>query len=558
MNSQLQLILKQAILAFQEGNFDSSDFMLRRVLQVDSKNFQALHILGLIKASQLDYKEAINYLAKAARLFPNDASIHYNLAKALLDSGNEKDALVHHKKTVALNSNNADAWLNYGITLFHLGDYQQAVTMYDRALRLKPNYHEGWSHKGIALCELKRYDEAIAHYDNALSLKPDYAEGWLNKGIALCELKRYEEAITHYNKALSLKPDYAEGWLNKGVALKELKRFDEALAHYDEALSLKPGYAEGWSSKAILDLFLKKYHDGWKNYDWRLKAKDFQLKMAIENLSFWNGSNCKHLLIFSEQGIGDIIFYASMFRSVKNKVSNVTICTDIRLSSILSRSFPDIAFIDSNSPLDESLYDAQIPLGSLPVVMNMTPEMLGRKVPYLVVNDALTTNLNNKYPPKKDLKCGVAWKSSNHKQGKNKSILLSDLNNIFQVEGYEFINLQYGDTQEEIKDFENNFGAKFTTISNIDLFNNLDGLLSIIQTCDFIITTSNVTAHLAGALGKTTFLLVPFSAGRFWYWHEEANSSWYPSISLYSQDLNFEWNGAIKDVALRLKNETLK
>ena len=136
--------------------------------------------------------------------------------------------------------------------------------------------------------------------------------------------------------------------------------------------------------------------------------------------------------------------------------------------------------------------------------------------------------------------------------------MLSDLNEILQVDDYEFINLQYGDTQQEIDDLERNFGVKLTKIDGIDLFNDIDGLLSIIQTCDLIVTTSNVTAHLAGALGKKTFLIVPYSAGRIWYWHEEATSSWYPSITLYSQSRNFEWNDAIKDIATILKNGIFK
>ena len=592
MSPHLQTMLQQAIKAFQDGNFDGAEVILKRVLQVDQKNLPALHILGLIKASQRNYIEATEYLARAARIHPNDASIQYNLAKALADSGNDKDALAHHKKAVVLAPNNPEAWLNYGKSASNFGRYEDALVCYDNALSLKsdyaeaalnkgatlkelkryeeaiafaeqalalnPNLAEACLNKGVALKELKRYDEAIAHYDTALGLKPDFAEGWSNKGNTLHELKRYDEAISHFDKALSLKPDFHEAWTNKGVTLNELKRYDEAISHFDKALSFKPDYAEGWFNKAALNLFLKKYQAGWEHYDWRLKIRDRQLKIAIESLALWNGSSCKHLLILSEQGVGDIIFYASMLRIVKNRVGNITLSIDIRLLPILSRSFPEVTFIDQNAPLDTRLFDNQVQLGSLPIIMNMQPNMVGRRVPYLLDNDVLTKALQNSPDQKKLLKCGVAWKSNNQKLGKNKSILLPDLNDIFQVDGYEFINLQYGDTQQEIKNLENNYGAQLTTIDDIDLFSNIDGLLSIIQTCDFIVTTSNVTAHLAGALGKTTFLLVPYSAGRIWYWHEEVISSWYPSISLYSQDHNFQWDSAIKAIASRLKNEILK
>ena len=307
MNPQLQTMLQQAIQAFQSRNFDSADSILKRVLQVDSKNLPALHILGLIKASQSNYREAAEYLARAARIHPDDASIQYNLAKALADSGNDQDALMHHKKAVALAPNNPEAWLSYGKTASNLGRYEDALVWYGNALSLKPDYAEAvlnkgatlkelkryeeaiafaeqalsinpnlaeaWSNKGVALKELKRYDEAITHYDKAISLKPDYHEAWSNKGSALHELKRYDEAIVHFDKALSLKPDYYEVWSNKGVTLHELKRYDEAIAHHDKAISLKSDYAEAWSNKGVTLYVLKRYDEAIAHYDKALSLK---------------------------------------------------------------------------------------------------------------------------------------------------------------------------------------------------------------------------------------------------------------------------------------------
>jgi len=309
MNPRLQLMLQQAIQAFQGGNFDSADLILKKVLHVDSKNLPALHILGLIKASQSKYREAADYLARAARIHPNDASIQYNLAKALADSGNDKDALSHHKKAVALAPNNPEAWLSYGKSSSNLGRYEDALVLYGNALSLKPDYaeaalnkgatlrelkryeeaitfaelaleinpnlFEAWSNKGVALKELKRYDDAIAHYDKALLLKSDYHEAWLNKGGILHELKRYDDAIAHYDKALLLKPDYHEAWLNKGNVLNELKRYDDAIAHYDKALLLKPDYHEAWSNRGMTLNFLKRHSESAKCYQ---KALEFNIE----------------------------------------------------------------------------------------------------------------------------------------------------------------------------------------------------------------------------------------------------------------------------------------
>jgi len=247
MNTQLTIMLSQAIDAFQVGNFDRADSILKRVLQAEAKNLIALNLLGLIKASQTKYSEASDLLRKAARIQPNDAAIQYNLAKSLHDCGSLIEAITHHEKTVELTPNNPYAWLNYGITLFDLSQYKQSLDSFEKALSLKPDYTEAWSNKGNALSELKRYDEAISHYAKALNLKPDYPEIWSNKGNALSELKRYDEAIAHYDKALSLKPDYHEAWVNKGATLEELKEHPKSATCYLKALefSVEDSYLLG-------------------------------------------------------------------------------------------------------------------------------------------------------------------------------------------------------------------------------------------------------------------------------------------------------------------------
>ena len=261
MNSHFQLMLQQAIQAFQDGSLDRASSILRRLLQVDSKNLPALHILGLIKASQESYKEAAELLARAAKLNPNEASIQYNLAKALVDSGSHLESIPHHKKAVELAPNNPEAWLNYGKTVFNLGRYQDALACYDKALILNPDYADAYLNKGACFKELKRFDEALEFAEKALAINPSLAQAWSNMGVALRELKRYEEALDYYDKALSLKPDYTEAWSNKGAILFELKRYEEALDYYNKALSLKPDYPEAWNNKGAILFELKRYEE---------------------------------------------------------------------------------------------------------------------------------------------------------------------------------------------------------------------------------------------------------------------------------------------------------
>jgi len=207
MNSPISLMLQQGISFFERSNFDSAELILKRLIKIDSNCLPAFYVLGLIKVSQENFKEAVGFFKKAAKLNPDDFSIQFNLAKALSDSECDQESIPHHKIAIKLSKNNSLAWLNYAKSVYKLGAYVEALECYEKVLDLKPDYAEAWSSKGGVLHKIKRYEEALQHYDKALSLKPDYAEAYSNKGNTLNELKCYEEALQHYDKALSLKPD---------------------------------------------------------------------------------------------------------------------------------------------------------------------------------------------------------------------------------------------------------------------------------------------------------------------------------------------------------------
>lgn len=207
MNPQFQIMLQQAIQAFQNGNYERAASILIKVIESDSKNLPALHVLGLIKASQKKYKEAAELLSKAVKLEPNEPSIRYNLAKALMDSGNLLKSIPHHRKVVELAPNNPEAWLNFGKALSGLNSHEEALSAYERALTIYPAYADALVNKGATLKDLKRYKEAIICAEHALRINPNLAEAWVNKGIALKEFKQYEDVIACYESAISLKPE---------------------------------------------------------------------------------------------------------------------------------------------------------------------------------------------------------------------------------------------------------------------------------------------------------------------------------------------------------------
>ena len=548
MNPQLQLILQQAIQAFQIGNFVSADLSLRRVLQIDSKNLPALHILGLIKASQSNYREAADYLARAARIHPNDASIQYNLAKALSDSGNDKDALAHHKKAVALAPNNPEAWLSYGKTASNLGRYEDALVWYGNALRLKPDYAEASLNKGATLKELERYEEAIAFAEQALSINPNLAEAWTNKGVALKALKRFDEAIAHYDKALSLKPDYHEAWTNKGVTLHELKRYDEAIAHYDTALSLKPEYHDASWNKSLCLLLQGDFENGLQLYESRWtseKVSEIVGKRFFDGPA-WLGAESlqdKTILLYGEQGLGDFIQFCRYVKLVADLGANVILEVPEALAGLMKG-------LDGISQLvikGEALpfFDYQCPLLSLPLVFKTNLDTIPNPSRYINLNNypnkimEWKAGLGSKLKPR----VGLVWSGNpHHKNDHNRSILLRDILP-FLPNQFEYVSLQ-----KEVREVD-----KLTLDSNPHILNfagHLNDFLdtaALIDNLDLVISVDTSVAHLSAALGKETWVLLSHVPDWRWLLDRE-DSPWYPSMKLYRQTSIGNWNSVLDRV----------
>ena len=240
MTSQINALLGQSIHHFEQGNLDAAEQMLSRVLQMHAKNFDALHILGVIKGIRNEQQEAIRLFKKAIAINANHNFVQFNLAKALSEVGKDEESMPHHKKAVQLAPGHVEAWLNYGVSLSNLRRFEEALLCYEKVFSINPQYVQAWSNYGVALYKLARYEEALEAYDKALALAPEHVEAWLNSGAAFDKLERYEAAVGAYERALSLNPNLAETWFNYGISLRQLERDVDALAAYERALSINP------------------------------------------------------------------------------------------------------------------------------------------------------------------------------------------------------------------------------------------------------------------------------------------------------------------------------
>ena len=283
-------MIQQAVKAFQSGNLQSAEAILKRVLQAHPKTLPALHILGLIKATQSKHKEAAELLKKAVLLNPSDPSIHYNLAKALQESGSNKESIPHHKKATELFSENPEAWLNYGKSLVALKRFDDALHAFYKALKINPQYTEALLNISVILNELKRYEDALAAHNQAININADFHEAWYQKGLTLNGLERHFEALESYEKAVSIQPNYYEAWYKLAICLSILQRHEEALIAYDRTISIKPDHHEAWFNKGAVYKEFSLYEQALASCEQALN-----IKQDYVDAWCWKGSILKSL-----------------------------------------------------------------------------------------------------------------------------------------------------------------------------------------------------------------------------------------------------------------------
>ena len=557
----LQQTFQKALALHQSGRIDAARTLYREVLAAEPRHFDSLHLLGLSTVQSGETEAGVALIRAALMVRPDVAEACYNLGNALLTLKRPAEALDSFSRALQINPSDAQCQFETGNALNDLKRTDEAILRYDEAIRLDPRYAEAHNNRGIALKDAGRFEEAMTSYDTAIALRPRYAEAHSNRGNALKELARFEEALACHDRAISLKPDYAEAHYNRGNVLGDLKRYEEALGSYDQALILRPDYAEARHNKALLLLGRGRFREGFELYPARWQTASFVGGTFRGKVPRWDGRTQQgQLLLWGEQGVGDEIFHASLLPLVPQDGIRITVAADKRLHAIFRRSFPHVSVIDSSTlaTQKDADYTAQAPVGDLGGILGLDAAMLAaRQTSFLRVDEARREALR-KAPgfPERGPIVGLSWKSSNKKFGAEKSLRLSDLAPILSVPGVSFVNLQYGEVAAEIAEAREAFGISVHEVQGLDVFNDIDGLLALIDACDVVITTSNVTAHLAGSIGKKAVVLVPAGKGCLWYWQGGSNDLWYPSLTRLAQQRVGDWGGAIAAASAWLKDNS--
>lgn len=520
----------------------------------EALNFRANSLQALDR-----HAEAIAAYDRAIALRPGYAEALNNRGSALNALNRHAEALASCAQALAIKPGFAAALVGRANALQALDRHAETLADCDSALAVKPDYAEAHNLRGNALQGLERYAEAIASYDRAAAIKAGYAEAHYNRGSALQALNRHAEALADYDRALALNPDYADCHNNRGNALDALNRFAEAMASYARALAIDPVHAEAHANRSLACLRNGDLANGWAEDDWRWRKRGY-LAPNIREFSQppWPGPAESRtegkLLVWGEQGIGDEILHSSMIPDLLASGRELVVETDHRLVALFARSFPRAAvvprLVTPHALTREPAVKFQIPIASLGRWLRPSWSAFPERRVFLLPDVERAARLRQEAAGAgRAPVIGIAWKS----QGlAHKSLNLQDLAPVIAAGGV-FVDLQYGDTETERASLRDRTGHEILHLPDLDLFNDLDGVAALIHACDLIITSSNVVAHFAGALGKPVWVLLPEGNGLLWYWFRATDSSpWYRSARLFRQPAIGDWTSVVGEVAREL------
>jgi len=514
---------------------------------------EALHNRGLTLAVLKRFDEALLSHDRALAVRPDYAEALCNRGITLHELRRFEEALASYDGAIAVRPDYADALSNRGVTLDELKRFDEALASYDRAISLRPEHALALYNRGNTLRQLRRFDDALLSYDHAISLQPDHAVALYNRGNTLRQLKRFDEALLSYDRALSLWPDYADALCNRGVTLHQLRRFEEALLSYDRAIAVQPDYAKAHLNRGITLLLAGELSSGFPDFEWRLALKEVPNNRANINAASWRGQELegRRLLVFSEQGLGDIIQFARYLPLLAQKRCKLTFLTDAKLTRLLRPLTNGIEVISSLRT--EGKFDFQCALMSLPHRLRTDLTSIPNRVPYLRAEDALIARWRERIGGH-GFKVGIAWQGD--PQGtidQGRSIPLAEYFSLAQLPGVRLISLQRHHGLDQLAAV-----PKEVTIETFgeDLDNGPDAFIdtaAVMSNLDLIITSDTSIAHVAGALGHRVW--VALKCVPHWVWMlDREDSPWYPTMRLFRQSERDNWKPVFSNMERELRS----
>jgi tetratricopeptide (TPR) repeat protein len=582
----LASLIDAALEAHQGGHLDAAEPFYREALALDPAHVKALHYFGVLQHQRGDHSLAATLISEALKLDRTDAACWSNRGLVAAALGHRQEAMVCYDQALQLQPDFADARNNFGVALQAQGALEEAIGQYRLALEADPALFDAHLNLGTALSKLGRYDEALACYQNALSIDPqsaeahfsagnahnaqgdqvaaivsferalalrgDYAEAYINLGSLIGKLGDYAGAESHYRRAVALKPN-PTNLVCLGGSLGAQGRLDEEEGFYRDALALDPNYADAHQNLAWLLLKRGDYKQGWAEFTKRWRKADYEA-IAVPSVAEWHGEplDGRRLLLVGEQGFGDHFQFLRYARVLEQLGATVDICVREALLPLVERT-PGVHRAFSGKP--EAQYDFWVPMMSVPSCIGTELTTIPTEMPYMFADKAKIKAWRKRVAAtgKPKRKVGLVWSGSpTFGNDRYRSMALANLSPLGEQENIAWYPLQKGPAHDQLAAAPEVFRTHDFTAD----LHSFDDTAALIMNLDLVIAVDTGVAHLAAALGKPVWVLLP--ANSDWRWLEARNDTpWYPAMKLFRQTELGDWAPVVQRVSEELRDSSL-
>jgi tetratricopeptide (TPR) repeat protein len=545
--STLGRTIEEGVLLQRQGRLAEAEKIYTRVLKTLPDQFETLQLLAEIKMQRAKPGEALRLMTAAVAARPDSVDARVQLGHMLRALKLDTDALASYERGLAIDPHNVEALGNRGDILLALQRPAEAIACFEKVLAVSPEHPAAWANRGVALAELGRYEEALTDFEAALAAAPNPLT-FFNYGKTLAALGRHSESAAAFDRAVAVVPGHVGAWSSRGVSLLALNRHSEAIASFDKALAIDPDYADAHFNKALALLAIGDYSRGLVEYEWRWKRSGAEGLRQNFGRPLWRGDYPlldRTILLHAEQGLGDTIQFARYVAPLAHSGANVILEVHQELKPLLSR----LDGCQATIALGEArpAFDVHCPLGTLPMAFKTEFATVPAEIPYLFADADRVDRWRQRLEPFGGPRVALVWAGNvAHANDRDRSIPLAKLQSLWAGNSAQFVSLQ-----RDLRDSDPEILAASPVLHLGGELVDFDDTAAVLSLCDLVIAVDTSVAHLAAAMGRPTWVLLPFSSD--WRWTAAADSNpWYPAVRHFRQPLPGDWDSVVTQVLSEL------
>ncbi len=571
--------------ASQQKQFAQSVEVLRKAVKVAPRHAPAHNLLGAALKELGRAEEALKSFDRAISHQPDVMEPYVNRADLLMALNRPAEAVATYDRALAVRPNFFEGWCNRGVALEAMGRLEDAVASHDRALALRPDLVPAHANRGNALAALGRHDVAVESFDRVLAANPDFAEIHLNRGNSLARLGRRDEALTSYARALAIRPDLAEAEFGRGIVFRDrcrlaeavacfdraialnrnpavrgllhshraellnlLGRFREALADVQRCLEVAPDDDQALFAISLIELLHGRWSQAWPKYERRIAlGVGVPPNYTAPPWRPWRGESPHGdlLVLRGEQGLGDHLLFSRFGAHLAKLGHRVALWTKPSLQPLL-QTVPGVERVITDPAELHGIEDVRlVGMMSVPGILGTTPATVPQNVPFLAAEPARVAAWRERLGTH-GFRIGIAWQNAGASYlDRLRSIPLREFAPLCEIPGVRLVSLQKGPGEEEVAAFEGRIETPGAPFDESGAF--LDSA-AVMMNLDLVVTSCTAVAHLAGALGRPTFVALMHVPE--WRWLiDRDDSPWYPTARLFRQSTAGEWPGVFARIA---------